>query len=94
MNDSFHLLSSRTGHLCGGLSLLCVLCGLGFVSPGYVRDNHGVLHGSLQPDQLLVFSQVGVHVSAITQSLPFGEIFTNNTLTLVTSHSVSKARSA
>lgn len=59
MNDSFDMLSSRTGHLCGwSLTALCPLW-LGLCVTRHVRDNHGVLHGSLQPDQLLVFSQVG-----------------------------------
>ena len=56
MSDSFDMLSSRTGHLCGRpLTALCPVW-LGLCVPHHIRDNHGVLHGSLQPHQLLVFS--------------------------------------
>lgn len=54
-------LSSRAGPLCGrrhaALRPLCpglrvTLC---------VRDDHRVLHGDVQPHQLLVFSQVNTY---------------------------------
>ena len=49
-------ITGRTGHLCRRpLTALCPVW-LGLCVPHHIRDNHGVLHGSLQPHQLLVFS--------------------------------------
>lgn len=74
--------SSRPGHLCGRpLSALCPLW-LGLRVARRIGDNRSVLHGGLQPRQLLVFSQVN---TCQCNNLIFSirGIFINNALTPV-----------
>ncbi|XP_036906431.1 lipid droplet assembly factor 1 [Sturnira hondurensis] len=60
----------------GGFSLLCVLCGLGFVALA--------MSGTIIMPYVMVSSLIRkMHVNVIISSFPFEEIFTNNTVTPV-----------